>query len=89
MFLHLYDKNMWNSGVWYIYQGAAIDPHDILWLSRISPFNMGVSGGIPKYRANQGLSDLNLFYCTYYLSRQLSLDFGLVKATAGGENAKW
>ncbi len=58
--------------------GAAIDPHVILGLSRISLFNMGVNGGIPKYRANQGLSDLKLFYGTYYLFRQLSLDFGLV-----------
>ncbi len=84
MFLHLYHKNMWNPGVWYIYQGAAIDTHVIAWLSGISQFNMGVNGGIPKYGANQGLSDLKLFYSTYYLSRQLFLDFGLVKATAGG-----
>ncbi len=67
-----------------MFQGAAIDSHVISWVSLISPFNLGVNGRIPKYRANEGQSDLKLFYCTYYLFRQLYLDFGLVKATAGG-----
>ncbi len=44
---------------------------------------------IRKYRANQGLSDLNLFYCTYYLSRQLSFDFGLVARVRRGYSFRY